>query len=79
MTKRIAQTTKLATDSLVSERCPRSRIQQRIPRSGGAHIDSVEALRYKPGSIPHGVIGSVQWPNPSDRTMDLGSTQPLTE
>jgi hypothetical protein len=43
----------------------------------------VEALRYKPerrGSIPDEVIGFFfNWPNPSSRTMALGSTQPLTE
>ena len=31
------------------------------------------------GSIPDGVIGIFHWHNPSDRTMDLGSTQPPTE
>jgi hypothetical protein len=31
------------------------------------------------GSIPDGVIGIFHWRNPSDRTMALGSTQPLTE
>ena len=31
------------------------------------------------GSIPDGVIGIFYWHNPSDRTMALGSTQPLTE
>ena len=31
------------------------------------------------GSIPDGVIGIFQCHNPSDRTMALGSTQPLTE
>ena len=31
------------------------------------------------GSIPDGVIGIFHWYNPSDRTMVLGSTQPLTE
>jgi hypothetical protein len=31
------------------------------------------------GSIPVGVIGIFHWHNPSDRTMALGSTQPLTE
>ena len=30
-------------------------------------------------SIPDGVIGIFHWHNPSDRTMALGSTQPLTE
>jgi hypothetical protein len=30
-------------------------------------------------SLPDGVIGSFHWRNPSDRTMALGSTQPLTE
>jgi hypothetical protein len=31
------------------------------------------------GSIPAGVIGIFRLRNPSDRTMALGSTQPLTE
>jgi len=31
------------------------------------------------GSIAAGVIGIFHWHNPSDRTMALGSTQPLTE
>jgi hypothetical protein len=31
------------------------------------------------GSIPGGVIGIFHWHNLSDRTMALGSTQPLTE
>ena len=31
------------------------------------------------GSIPAGVIGIFHCHNPSDRTMSLGSTQPLTE
>jgi hypothetical protein len=34
---------------------------------------------YNIGSIPDGVIGFFNWPNPSSRTMALGSTQPLTE
>jgi hypothetical protein len=31
------------------------------------------------GSNPNQVIGFFNWPDPSSRTMDLGSTQPLTE
>jgi len=31
------------------------------------------------GSIPAGVIGIFHYHNPSDRTMALGSTQPLKE
>jgi hypothetical protein len=31
------------------------------------------------GFIPHEVIRFFNWPNPSSRTMALGSTQPLTE
>ena len=31
------------------------------------------------GSIPDGVVGIFHCHNPSDRTMALGSTQPLTE
>jgi hypothetical protein len=35
--------------------------------------------RKAAGSIPDGVIGIFHWHNSSDRTMALGSTQPLTE
>ena len=35
--------------------------------------------RNDAGSIPDGVIGIFHWHNPPDRTMVLGSTQPLTE
>ena len=35
--------------------------------------------RKVPVSIPDGVVGIFNWHNPSDRTMALGSTQPLTE
>jgi hypothetical protein len=31
------------------------------------------------GLIPDEIIGFFNWPNPSGRTMALGSTQPLTE
>jgi hypothetical protein len=31
------------------------------------------------GSIPNEVIGICYWPNPSSRTMALGSIQPLAE
>jgi hypothetical protein len=49
---------------------------------GHAVAQLVEALRYKPagrGSIADGVTGILIWHNPSDRTMVLGSTQPVTE
>ena len=36
-------------------------------------------IRKVAGSIPDGVIGIFHWQNPSDRTMALGPTQPLTE
>jgi hypothetical protein len=36
-------------------------------------------VRKFAGSIPDGVIGFFNWPNPSSRIMALGSTQPLTE
>jgi hypothetical protein len=35
--------------------------------------------RKVPGSIPDCIIGFFRWHNPSDRTVALGSTQPLTE
>jgi hypothetical protein len=31
------------------------------------------------GSIPDEFVGFLNWPNPSSRTMALGSTQSLTE
>jgi hypothetical protein len=31
------------------------------------------------GSIPDGIIAFFNWPNPSSRTMAVGSAQPLTE
>jgi hypothetical protein len=42
----------------------------------------LQTLRYKSvgrSSIPDEVNGFFDWPNPSSRTMTLGSTQPLTE
>jgi hypothetical protein len=30
-------------------------------------------------AVPDKVVGIFNWPNPSSRTMALGSTQPLTE
>jgi hypothetical protein len=39
-------------------------------------------LRHKPkvaGLIPDEIIGCFNWPNPSSRTVALGSTQPITE
>jgi hypothetical protein len=35
--------------------------------------------RQVAGTIPDGVSGIFHWHNPVSRTMDLGSTQPLTE
>jgi len=40
---------------------------------------SLTSYYYVAGSIPACVIGIFHWHNPSDRTMVLGSTQPLTE
>ena len=42
-------------------------------------IRSCATNRKVTGSIPDGVIGIFHLHNPSDRTMALGSTQPLTE
>jgi hypothetical protein len=36
-------------------------------------------IRNFAGSIPDGVAGVSHWHNPSDHTMSLGSTQPVTE
>jgi hypothetical protein len=35
--------------------------------------------RKHTGSIPDEIIGYFNWPNPSSRTVAMGSTQPLTE
>jgi hypothetical protein len=46
----------------------------------GARSSVQYATRRKiAGSIPDEVIGFINEPNPSNRTMALGSTQPLTE
>jgi hypothetical protein len=46
----------------------------------GSTVVKVCATNLKvAGSIPDGVVGFFRWHNPSDRTMALGSTQPLTE
>ena len=51
--------------------------------SGDLDCAVVKVLCYKyrkvAGSIPAGVIEIFRWHKPSDRTMVLGSTQPLTE
>jgi len=48
-------------------------------KSGGPQWLRCCAMNWKViGSIPDGVIGIFQH-NPSDRTMALGSTQPITE
>jgi len=49
---------------------------------GDRSSTAVKVLRYKSkvaASIPDSVIRIFYWHNPSDRTMALGSTQPLTE
>ena len=46
---------------------------------GGTVLRCCATNRKVAGSIPYGVIGNFHWHNPSDRTMALGSTQPLTE
>jgi hypothetical protein len=45
---------------------------------GQAVVQIVEALRYKPGSIPDGTIGIFHGHNPSGCTNALGFTKPLT-
>jgi hypothetical protein len=57
------------------------KISSSSPLEGHAVTWLVEALYYKPkiaGSIPYEVIGFFNWLNPSNRTMVLGSTQPIT-
>jgi hypothetical protein len=60
-----------------------SKITRYLPDRGPLMV--AQWLRYYAtnrkvaGSIPDGVIGIFYWYNPSDRTMALGSTQPLRE
>jgi hypothetical protein len=53
-----------------------------MEQGGQAVASLVDALCQKhkaAGSIPDKVIGFSKLPNPSSRSMTLGSTQPLTE
>jgi hypothetical protein len=45
----------------------------------GSWLRHYATSRKVAGSINDEVIGIFNWPNPSSRTMALGSTQPLTE
>jgi hypothetical protein len=54
-----------------------TRIRTLIPRSS-SNSDSIASNNVIAGSILDGFIGFLNWPNPSSRTMALGSTQPLT-
>jgi len=60
-------------------------IFNRLERSGGGDTAVAQWLRCcatnweVAGSIPDGLIGTFHLHNPSDRTMALWSTQPLTE
>jgi hypothetical protein len=56
---------------------PRNKIMYNITKFG----DACTALQSRKvaGSIPDSVIGIFHWHNPSDCTMALESTQPLTE
>ena len=70
-------------DTLVCEWCHSPEYHRVCVEGGGTAV--VQWLRCcatnrkVAGSIPEGVIGIFHWHNPSDRTMALGSTQPLTE
>jgi hypothetical protein len=46
---------------------------------GHAVAQMVEALHYKPDSIPDGVVGIFHGHNPSSLTVVLEFTQPITE
>ena len=45
----------------------------------GQLVEAPRCIRKVAGSIPDGVTGIFHLRNPSERTMTLGSTQPLTE
>jgi hypothetical protein len=51
----------------------------RYPHSTMSWLRHYAAIWKFAGSILNEVIGFFNWPNPSSRTMVLGSTQPLTE
>jgi hypothetical protein len=48
-------------------------------RNVGGHLSELMKLYLIAGSVPEEFIEFFNWPNPSSRTMVLGSTQPLTE
>jgi hypothetical protein len=54
-------------------------VYQRGPLMVAQWLRYCATNRKVAGSIPDGVIGIFHWHDPSDRTMALGSTQPLTE
>jgi hypothetical protein len=45
----------------------------------GTQLRHYATSRNVAGSIPDEIIGFFKWPNPSSRTMALGSTQSITE
>ena len=60
----------------------RKNCQKRLLASGTAVAQWLRCYatnRKVAGSIPDGVIGIFHWHNPSNRTMALGLTHPLTE
>jgi hypothetical protein len=60
-----------------------SRLSEPLVADGGTRwrswLTHYATSRKVAGPIPDEVIGFFNWPNPSSRTMALGSTQPLTE
>jgi hypothetical protein len=72
------------TDALPPPPRQRGRPTLKIPQlsnstSGHARHQDYATSRKVAGSIPDEIIGFFNCPNPSRRTMALGSTQPLTE
>ena len=64
----------------ISESYPTSNIiSKKTLRAVAQWLRCCATNRKVAGSIPDGVIGIIHRHNPSDRTMALGSTQPLTE
>jgi hypothetical protein len=51
----------------------------RLARGSVVGLSHYDTIRKVAGSIPDEVIGFFYRPNPSNHTMVLGSTQPLTE
>jgi hypothetical protein len=67
------------TQGLLNHECRFSLREERISFKWSLRTIVTYRKKKVAGSIPDEVIEFFSWPNPSSRTMALGSTQPLTE